>query len=231
MKTLICMPTYNEAENIDKIVPAVLAAVDGIEILVIDDASPDGTGQMADALAAADPRVHVLHRQGKQGLGPAYVAGFRWGLERGYDAMIEMDADFSHQPLHLPELVAQLARYDVVVGSRYVAGGGTRDWGLVRRLISRGGGFYARTILGVDVRDLTAGFVGWRAEALERLDLDSVEAAGYVFQIEMKYRAHQLGLSILEVPIVFPDRVEGESKMTPNIALEALWRVWKIKLK
>ena len=231
MKTLICMPTYNEAENIEKIVPAVLGAVDGIEILVIDDASPDGTGQMADALAAADPRVHVLHRQGKQGLGPAYVAGFRWGLEHGYDAMIEMDADFSHQPLHLPEIVAQLARYDVVVGSRYVAGGGTRDWGLVRRLISRGGGFYARAILGVDVRDLTAGFVGWRAEALRRLDLDSVEAAGYVFQIEMKYRAHQLGLSILEVPIVFPDRVEGESKMTPNIAAEALWRVWKIKLK
>ncbi len=231
MKTLICMPTYNEAENIDKIVPAVLDAVDGIEILVIDDASPDGTGQMADALAAANPRVHVLHRQGKQGLGPAYVAGFRWGLEHGYDAMIEMDADFSHQPLHLPEIVAQLERYDVVVGSRYVAGGGTRDWGLVRRLISRGGGFYARTILGVDVRDLTAGFVGWRAESLRRLDLDSVEAAGYVFQIEMKYRAHQLGLSILEVPIVFPDRVEGESKMTPNIAVEALWRVWKIKLK
>ena len=231
MKTLICMPTYNEAENIERIVPAVLDAVDGIEILVIDDASPDGTGQMADALAANDPRVHVLHREGKQGLGPAYVAGFRWGLEHGYDAMIEMDADFSHQPLHLPEIVAQLARYDVVVGSRYVAGGGTRDWGLLRRLISRGGGFYARAILGVDVRDLTAGFVGWRAEALRRLDLDSVEAAGYVFQIEMKYRAHQLGLSILEVPIVFPDRVDGESKMTPNIAVEALWRVWKIKLK
>ena len=169
----------------------MLAAVDGIEILIIDDASPDGTGAMADALAEADPRVHVLHREGKAGLGPAYVAGFRWGLDHGYGAMIEMDADFSHQPEHLPELVAQLGRYDVVIGSRYVAGGGTTDWGLVRRLISRGGGFYARAILGVDVRDLTAGFVGWRASSLERLNLDAVEAAGYVFQIEMKYRAHE----------------------------------------
>ena len=231
MKSLICMPTYNEAENIGPIVEAIHARVPEVDVLVIDDGSPDGTGEIADRMAAADRRVHVLHREGKQGLGRAYIAGFRWGMERGYDALVEMDADFSHRPEHLPTMLAELERWDVVVGSRYVAGGGTTDWGLLRRMLSRGGGAYARFVLGVDIRDLTAGFVAWRREALERLDLAGVEASGYVFQIEMKYRAHQAGLGIIEVPITFPDRRVGESKMTPDIALEAITRVWKIRLK
>lgn len=228
---LICMPTYNEAENLPLILPAIFEQAPHAHVLVIDDASPDGTGELADAWAARDERVHVLHRQGKQGLGPAYLAGFAWGLERGYDVIVEMDADFSHQPHHLPELLSQTDRYDVVVGSRYIAGGGTRDWGVMRRLISRGGGLYARTILGLDIQDLTAGFVAWRRHVLETLDLSGVEASGYVFQIELKYRAHRAGFRILEVPITFPDRTRGVSKMTPDIAAEALWRVWKIRLR
>lgn len=231
MKTVICMPTYNEAENLPNIIPAIFEVLPDVHVLVLDDNSPDGTGQIADGLAADDARVHVLHRTKKEGLGPAYLAGFAWALERDYDAILEMDADFSHQPRYLKDMVAGLERYDVVVGSRYVAGGGTSDWGLARRVISRGGGLYARTILGVDVQDLTAGFVAWRREVLERLDLKGIEASGYVFQIEMKYRAHQAGFRILETPITFPDRTVGESKMTPDIALEALWRVWKIRMK
>ena len=168
---------------------------------------------------------------GKQGLGPAYVAGFRWALERDWEVIIEMDADFSHQPRYLPHMVAQTAHYDVVIGSRYIAGGGTDGWGLTRRLISRGGGFYARMILGIEARDLTAGFVAWRRKVLASIDLDSVEASGYVFQIELKYRAYRAGYRMLEVPIVFPDRTHGDSKMTPEIAMEALWRVWRIRLK
>ena len=229
-QALICMPTYNESENLPNIIPAIFEEVPDVHILIIDDGSPDGTGDLADAMAAEDQRVHVLHRQTKEGLGPAYVAGFRWALEQDrYDVILEMDADFSHQPKYLPEIIRQTEHYDVVVGSRYIAGGGTSDWGLVRRLISRGGGVYARTILGIDVQDLTAGFIAWRREVLETLDLSSVEASVYVFQIEMKYRAFKAGFRLIEVPIVFPDRTAGDSKMTPDIALEALWRVWKIK--
>ncbi|MBA2662555.1 MAG: polyprenol monophosphomannose synthase [Bradymonadaceae bacterium] len=231
MSTLICMPTYNEAENLGPIVEAIFEVVPNVHILVIDDNSPDGTGRLADQLAADDARVHVLHRTAKEGLGKAYIAGFKWALARDYERILEMDADFSHQPRYLPEMIAQLHTHDVVVGSRYVPGGGTQDWGLMRRLISRGGGLYARTILGIRVRDLTAGFVAWRRNVLESLDLDTIEASGYVFQIEMKYRAHQKGFAILEVPINFPDRTVGESKMTPDIAIEALTRVWKIRLK
>ena len=231
LATLICIPTYNESENIRQIIPAILAVTPHAHLLIIDDNSPDGTGHIAQGIAQADPRVFVLHRTQKGGLGPAYVAGFGWGLERGYEVIMEMDADFSHQPSHLPALLEQIGSYDVVVGSRYIAGGGTTDWGLVRRLISRGGGVYARAILGLDIQDLTAGFVAWRRHVLEAIDLSDVEASGYVFQIEMKYRAARAGFKILEVPIVFPDRVAGASKMTPNIALEALWRVWKIRLK
>lgn len=230
-KTLICMPTYNEAQNLPLIIPALLEALPQAHVLIIDDNSPDGTGQLADALAAQDERLHVLHRQGKQGLGPAYIAGFRWALERDYEAILEMDADFSHQPQYLPGLVEGLEDYDVVIGSRYVRGGGTQDWGLMRRLISRGGGLYARTILGLSIQDLTAGFVAWRREVLERIDLADIEASGYVFQIELKYRAVRAGFRCLERPITFPDRKHGTSKMTSNIAAEALLRVWKIRLK
>jgi dolichol-phosphate mannosyltransferase len=230
-RTLICMPTYNEAENLRPIIQAVHDVVGDVHILVIDDNSPDGTGDIADDLAERDERIHVLHRTAKAGLGKAYIAGFRWALEHDYERIVEMDADFSHQPKYLPEMIGQLDDYDVVVGSRYVAGGGTEDWGALRKLISRGGGIYSRTILGIDVQDLTAGFVAWRSEVLETLALDDVEASGYVFQIELKYRAHKRGYKILEVPIVFPDRIAGESKMTPDIAAEALWRVWKIRFK
>ncbi|AWV87967.1 polyprenol monophosphomannose synthase [Bradymonas sediminis] len=230
-RTLICMPTYNEAENIRPIIAAIAKVVPEVHVLVIDDNSPDGTGDIADELAAADPRIHVLHRKEKAGLGKAYIAGFEWGLDAGYDYIIEMDADFSHQPKYLPEMIAQLEKYDVVVGSRYVAGGGTEDWGVVRKVISRGGGIYARTILGIDVQDLTAGFVAWRAGVLRDIDIERVEASGYVFQIEMKYRAYKRGYRLLEIPIVFPDRTVGVSKMSPNIAAEALWRVWGIRFK
>lgn len=230
-RALICMPTYNEAENLRPIIQAIHDVVPEVHILVIDDNSPDGTGDIADELSERDERVHVLHRTEKAGLGQAYIAGFRWALEHDYERVVEMDADFSHQPKYLPEMIGQLDNYDVVVGSRYVAGGGTKDWGLVRKVISRGGGLYSRTILGIDVQDLTAGFVAWRAEVLEDISFEDVEASGYVFQIEMKYRAHKKGYKILEVPIVFPDRIAGESKMTPDIAAEALWRVWKIRFK
>lgn len=229
--TLICIPTFNEAGNLAPFTQAVLARDPSLHLLIIDDNSPDGTGKIADDLASRDPRIHVLHRSQKEGLGQAYIAGFRWALSREYRFIVEMDADFSHRPEDLPELLRQLQFYDVVVGSRYVAGGATENWGLFRRLISRGGGFYARLLLTLDIRDLTAGFVAWRREVLQSLDLDAVDASGYVFQIELKYRAHRQGFRILEVPIVFPDRTVGESKMTPEIAREALTRLWKIRFK
>ena len=230
-KTLICMPTYNEAQNLPLIVPAIFEAAPTAHVLVIDDGSPDGTGDLADELAARDERVHVMHRQQKQGLGPAYIAGFRWALARDYEAILEMDADFSHQPRYLPTLIAALDDADFAIGSRYVAGGGTQDWGILRRVISRGGGLYARTILGLSIQDLTAGFVAWRRQALEAIALDDVEASGYVFQIELKHRAVRAGMRGVELPITFPDRSRGQSKMTPDIAAEALWRVWRIRLK
>ncbi len=229
--TLISIPTFNEAGNVERIVSAVLDQVPDAHILVIDDGSPDGTGDIADALAADDPRVHVLHRTEKAGLGRAYVAAFQWGLQRDYQVFVEMDADFSHRPQDLPKLLAPIGDYDVVIGSRYVAGGATENWGLPRRAISRAGGFYARALLGVDIRDLTAGFVAWKREVLETIELSTVEASGYVFQVELKYRAHRAGFSLLEVPIIFPDREVGDSKMTPDIALEALLLLWKIRLK
>lgn len=229
--TLICVPTYNEAGNIERFVEAVLLRHPACHILIIDDNSPDGTGKIADRIAEQRPQVFVLHRREKQGLGRAYIDGFRWALARDYESIVEMDADFSHRPRDLDELLRQLDNYDVVVGSRYVAGGATEDWGWLRRALSRGGGFYARLLLGCDIRDLTAGFVAWRRQVLETIDLEDVEASGYVFQIEMKYRAHLQGYRIIEVPIVFPDRQVGESKMTPDIALEALVRLWKIRFK
>ncbi len=229
--TLICVPTYNEAGNLEAISRAILELNPDVHILVIDDNSPDGTGRIADELSEQDPRIFVLHRTEKEGLGKAYIAGFRWALARDYERVVEMDADFSHRPEDLVEILTQLNHFDVVIGSRYVAGGATENWGLFRRLLSRGGGFYARLLLGLDIRDLTAGFVGWRREVLETLALDDVEASGYVFQIELKYRAHRKGFRILEVPIIFPDRVVGDSKMTPDIALEALTSLWKIRLK
>jgi dolichol-phosphate mannosyltransferase len=223
----LVIPTYNEAENLANIVLAAGAqlatTVPGrYRILIVDDNSPDGTGAIADSLAAEHAWVEVLHRPGKAGLGQAYLAGFTHALTRGAELLIEMDADFSHDPRYLPELLAAAEDADLVLGSRYVPGGGVRDWGLLRRLVSRGGGLYARVILGVDVRDLTGGFKCIRREVLEAIDLPSVRAEGYVFQIEVTYRALLAGFTVREVPIVFSDRTVGSSKMSSRIALEAM---------
>jgi dolichol-phosphate mannosyltransferase len=229
--TLIVIPTFNERENLEAIVEAILATVPHAHILVVDDGSPDGTGVIADRLAGEDERIHVLHRSGKLGLGTAYIAGFKYALAREYQRIFEMDADFSHDPKYLPVMLDAAESADMVVGSRYVTGGGTRDWTLGRRLLSRGGGIYARAVLGMDVQDLTAGFICYRRETLEALDLDAVSSTGYVFQIELKYRVHLLGRRIVEVPIVFPDRVAGTSKMDAGIAREAITQVLKLRLR
>ena len=229
-QSLIVVPTYNERENVPGIAERLLAALPGTEVLFVDDNSPDGTGPLLDELAAAEPRIHVMHRAGKLGLGTAYVEGFGWGLARGYELLFEMDADGSHDPRYLPAMVA-LAEdgADVVIGSRYVPGGGTANWGLARRILSRGGSLYARTILGIDIRDVTAGFICWRRAALEAIDLATVGSNGYSFQIEMKYRALQRGLRLVETPIVFVDRRVGQSKMSRAIFLEGLVKVWKLR--
>jgi dolichol-phosphate mannosyltransferase len=230
----LIIPTYNERANLEGVVRAAAAELervlsDSFRILVVDDNSPDGTGAIADALAAELEPVEVLHRPAKAGLGQAYRAGFERALEAGATMVIEMDADFSHDPRYLPALLQTAEEADLVLGSRYVPGGGVRDWGLLRRLVSRGGGLYARTILGVDVRDLTGGFKCIRREVLEAIDLDSVRADGYVFQIEVTYRALIAGFRVREVPIVFVDRTAGKSKMSTRIALEAMWVVPAIR--
>jgi dolichol-phosphate mannosyltransferase len=225
----LILPTYNEAANIEAIVAAALPqlASTGLEhrILIVDDGSPDGTGAIADRLAAENETVEVLHRPGKGGLGPAYLAGFERALAGGADLVLEMDSDFSHDPADLPRLIAAAGDADLVLGSRYVPGGGVTDWGFLRRLVSRGGSAYARIVLGVPVRDLTGGFKCFRRRVLEGLDLGNVHANGYAFQIELTYHAARAGFSVTEVPIVFRNRVKGESKMTPDIALEAAWMV------
>jgi dolichol-phosphate mannosyltransferase len=228
-RAVICLPTYNERENLEPITEAILAATPEVDVLVIDDGSPDGTGVLADELAAREPRVHVLHRARKEGLGKAYLAGFDWALARGYAFVLEMDADFSHDPRYLPALLAKAGEADLVLGSRYVAGGGTVNWGLGRRLLSRGGSLYARTILGVSVRDLTGGFKCFRREVLEAIDLPTVECSGYAFQIELTYRTLRRGFRVAEVPIVFTDRRVGQSKMSRRIVLEAIRKVWTIR--
>jgi dolichol-phosphate mannosyltransferase len=226
----LVMPTYNEAENINRIIPAVHAALEDVapgdhRILVVDDNSPDGTGKLAEALAAELDCVEVLHRPGKNGLGKAYMAGFRHALAGGAELIMEMDADFSHDPVSIPSLVRAADDADLVIGSRYVPGGGIRHWGVLRRVISRGGGLYARTILGVGVQDLTGGFKCINRRVLETIDIDSVRADGYGFQIEVTYRAIQAGFRVVEVPIVFSDRAAGTSKMSWRIATEAFWLV------
>jgi dolichol-phosphate mannosyltransferase len=228
---LVIIPTYNERENLGPITAAVLAAEARVDILVVDDNSPDGTGQLADSLALAEPRLRVLHRQKKEGLGRAYLHAFRWALEQGYQYVLEMDADFSHDPRYLPALLdAAEGGADLVLGSRYVEGGGTVNWGLVRRLISRGGSLYARSILGVRTRDLTGGFKCFSRRVLEGIDLEQVLSTGYGFQIELTYRALKKGFQVREVPIVFEDRRVGQSKMNRTIFLEAMTVVWKLRL-
>jgi dolichol-phosphate mannosyltransferase len=229
MRSLIVVPTYNERENIASLIPAILQATPDVEILVVDDNSPDGTASVVRELQERFPQVHLLLRQGKEGLGKAYLAGFRWGLENGYEALVQMDADFSHRPEDLKRLLEALPEVDFVMGSRWVKGGETVNWGLGRKLISRGGSFYARQILRFPVRDWTGGFNGWKSQTLIKLGLDSVRSEGYSFQIELKYRALKLGFRGKEVPIIFEDRRVGQSKMSSRIVFEALYRVWGLR--
>jgi dolichol-phosphate mannosyltransferase len=227
---LIIVPTYNERDNVRAIALAVHEHVPGAHILFVDDGSPDGTGTLLDQMAQAWPWVHVMHRAGKLGLGTAYLQGFAWGLGRDYTWLVEMDADFSHDPRYLPGMLARARAQDVVIGSRYTRGGGTAQWGLGRRILSRGGGLYARAVLGLPVADLTAGFVCWHRRVLERLALDEIKTSGYGFQIELKYRAHHAGFRLDEMPIVFVDRRVGQSKMSRKIAIEALLLVIRLRL-
>ena len=226
---VVCLPTYNERENLPRVIDALAPL--GVRVLVIDDSSPDGTGEIADVLAAEYDWVSVLHRDRKEGLGPAYLAGFRDVLRGDAEYVLEMDADLSHDPADVPRLIEACADgADLALGSRYVEGGGTENWGRGRRFISAGGSFYARTLLGVGIRDLTGGFKCFRREVLERIDLDSVHSKGYAFQIELTYRTLRAGFSVAEVPIVFADRTHGDSKMSRGIFLEAVARVPALRL-
>ena len=225
---VVCLPTYNERENLE----AMLHALGGkdVHVLVIDDNSPDGTGELADKLAEELDYVSVLHRPAKEGLGPAYLAGFRRALADGAALVLEMDCDFSHDPADVPRLVAAADDADVVLGSRYIAGGGVSNWGLLRRFISAGGSWYARVLLGTQVRDLTGGFKCYRRQVLETIDLDAVHSKGYAFQIETTYRALRAGFRVVEVPITFADRKDGVSKMSRTIVAEAIWKVPSLRL-
>ena len=230
-RILIITPTFNERDNLVELTSSVLAAAPEAHVLVVDDASPDGTGALADELAARDPRIQVLHRPAKLGLGTAYLAGFRRALAEGYDVAFEMDADLSHDPRYLPRFVEAIAAgADVVLGSRNLPGGGVEGWGLGRHVLSKGGSLYARSILGVPIRDLTTGYKAFTRRALEAIDLDEVRSNGYAFQIETTYRALRKGLGVVEVPIVFVDRRAGRSKMSRKIFAEAVVEVWRLRL-
>jgi len=231
-KALVIVPTYNEAKNLPVIVPQILAQDDRVEILVIDDNSPDGTGRAADELAQQEPRVHVVHREGKQGLGTAYRAGFRWALERDYEYVFEMDCDFSHDPKHVPEFLAAAQDADLVLGSRYLDGRVTVvNWPMPRLFLSYCANIYARVVTGLKVCDATGGFKCFRRRVLEAINLDAVRSNGYAFQIEMSLRAARRGFRIKEIPIVFVDRTEGESKMSGAIIREAVWMVWRLRIQ
>ena len=229
MRATVCLPTYNERENLERMVRAL--GGHGVSVLVIDDNSPDGTGELADRLALEHGYVSVLHRPRKEGLGPAYLNGFRQALAEGAELILEMDCDFSHDPADVPRLITASQEADVVLGSRYVDGGSVRNWGLLRRLVSAGGSVYARAILGVDIRDLTAGFRCYRRAVLETIELDAITSRGYAFQIEMTYRALRSGFRVAEIPITFVDREQGGSKMTNAIFLEAVWKVPALRLR
>ena len=221
----VIIPTYNERDNIEIITSRVRSAVPDADLLVVDDNSPDGTGEIADKLAGEDPHVHILHRAGKAGLGAAYIAGFRWALEQGYAALVEMDADGSHQPEELPRLLAALAEADLVLGSRDVPGGAVLNWARSRELLSRGGNTYTRLMLGLKLKDATGGYRAFRASTLRRIDLDDVDSQGYCFQIDLARRTIRAGMTVTEVPITFVEREHGASKMSRAIVVEALWRV------
>jgi dolichol-phosphate mannosyltransferase len=230
MKTLIIIPTYNEIENLRQIVTDILSFAPKTDILIVDDNSPDGTGQLADQIGAEDPRVLTMHRTGKLGLGTAYIAGFKYAIDHNYDAAFEMDADFSHDPKYLPDFLKAIENADLVIGSRYIPGGATPNWSLLRRFISGGGNIYARLLLGLPVHDCTAGFRCYRREVLENIRLDAVKSQGYGFQVEMTYRTMKQGYKIVETPIVFMDRRVGKSKMSRTIFLEAFTYVLRTRL-
>jgi dolichol-phosphate mannosyltransferase len=232
-RAVVCLPTYNERENLEPMVRALAGVLDTTldRVLVVDDSSPDGTGAIADGLAAELPWVSVLHREQKEGIGPAYVAGFRRALVDGAELVLEMDCDFSHDPADVPRLISGASEADLVLGSRYVSGGGTANWGLLRRFVSRGGCLYAQVLLGVRVRDLTGGFKCFRRSALEAIDLDALSAHGYAFQIETTYRVLRAGLRVREIPIRFVERRAGDSKMTGSIVAEAIWKVPLLRLR
>jgi dolichol-phosphate mannosyltransferase len=229
VRATVCLPTYNERENLERMVRAL--GEHGVSVLVIDDNSPDGTGELADRLAQELDCVSVLHRARKEGLGPAYLDGFRHALGEGAELILEMDCDFSHDPADIPRLIAAVERADLVLGSRYVDGGSVRNWGLLRRLVSAGGSAYARWVLGVDVRDLTGGFKCYRRAVLETIELDAITSRGYAFQIETTYRAIRAGFRIAEIPITFVDRLQGGSKMSKAIVAEAIWKVPALRLE
>jgi dolichol-phosphate mannosyltransferase len=232
-KVLVIIPTYNERENLPLILDRLLDAVPRADVLVVDDASPDGTGAIADERASHDSRINVLHRTAKAGLGAAYVAGFGWGLQRGYDALVEMDADGSHDPAELPNLLGRLDQADLVLGSRWVSGGSVVDWPRGRELLSRGGNLYVRLALRIPLRDATGGFRAYRRKVLESIELDTVASQGYCFQVDLVWRALQAGFDVDEVPIRFVERQVGASKMSRSVVTEALWRVtlWGLRAR
>ena len=229
-RALVIVPTYNERENVARLIEAVLRQDPRLEVLVVDDGSPDGTGRIVDTLATADPRVHALHRPSKMGLGTAYLAGFKWGIERAYDYLLEMDADFSHDPAHLPQFLAAIRDADLVLGSRYQGGRVTVvNWPISRLILSYSANIYARAVTGLPLYDATGGFKCFRRLVLESINLDEVKSNGYAFQIEMSFRAWKKGFRIVEMPIVFTDRTEGQSKMSKRIIREAVWMVWRLR--
>lgn len=231
MYPVIVIPTYNESENIERLIDEILALECGVSILIVDDNSPDGTGEIADRLSEELEQVHVVHRESKQGLGTAYIHGFKVALDMGADMVFEMDADFSHDPRYITQFLSAINDHDVVIGSRYVEGGGTENWSIVRELISRGGGLYSRLFTGLKIKDPTAGFKCYRSEVLRKIDFSRIKASGYGFQVEMVYVCTMLGFDVYEIPIIFTDRRVGNSKMSKNIVFEAIWIVGGLRRK
>jgi len=228
-KILIVVPTYNERENIGPLIEGIFSSLNDPHILFIDDGSPDGTGSLVEEMAGKDPRLHIIHRPEKMGLGTAYVRGFSFFLDRGYDLCFEMDADLSHDPKDLPRFLGVIKEFDLVIGSRYIQGGETQNWGVIRKAVSRGGNTYARVILGIPFTDITSGFRCFRRRALQAIELGTIRSKGYAFHIEMAYRIWKKGFRIEELPIVFNDRLVGKSKMSWRIFFEAVWEVWRLK--
>jgi dolichol-phosphate mannosyltransferase len=229
MKKLVIVPTYNEIENVKVLIPELMKLKSQFDVLFVDDSSPDGTGNYISEISKQNSRVHLLARSKKEGLGKAYIAGFNWGLDKNYDSLTEMDADFSHRPVDLDSMLQIIDQHDVVIGSRYVPGGETVNWGFIRKLISRGGSLYSKIILGFPINDWTGGFNTWKRQVLQDINLSTIQSNGYSFQIELKYKAQKKGYKIKEYPIVFEDRRVGQSKMSLKIVLEAFYKVWMIR--